>query len=180
VAGCCRSRSDWNAEPQVSARATADALRLKQILYHLRILYRLHGNAVKFNPADGCAWVDARVGANFVEVSVGDTGVGIDAKEPGKIFKTFYQAGTGTGGTGLGLAITKHLVKLHGRRIRVESYSGKGVCFIFRCRKLPRRCEHRIPDTSAEISLGNGRQKCLAKVPAPRQVASPAISSQIR
>jgi signal transduction histidine kinase len=77
--------------------------------------------------------------AEWVEIEVADTGMGIPASEQVAIFDKFYQVrqakDVATPGTGLGLAIAKSLVELHGGRIWVESELGRGSRFIF---TLPR------------------------------------------
>jgi hypothetical protein len=68
----------------------------------------------------------------YVEVTVEDTGIGIDREEQVRIFEKFYEVGNieehSTGkvafrgkGTGLGLAIAKGIVEMHGGDIWVES-----------------------------------------------------------
>jgi signal transduction histidine kinase len=106
----------------------ADRLRLKEILYNLL------SNAVKFTPNGGAVWVEAAAtDAQWLEISVCDTGVGIPKDEQESIFEKFYQAGSTTKGTregtGLGLPITKKLVELHGGNIRLTSEPGHGSRF---------------------------------------------------
>ncbi len=71
-------------------------------------------------------------GQECVELSIADTGIGIDPEEQELIFGKFYRAenpllhSTGEtrfkgGGPGLGLAIAKGIVEAHGGRIWVES-----------------------------------------------------------
>ena len=99
-----------------------------------QVLYNLVGNAVKFSPA-GAVEVSASVRDDWLDVTVSDTGVGIDRDRFGAIFELFSQGnGSDTreqGGTGLGLAITKQLVELHGGTISVESDVGVGSSFTF-------------------------------------------------
>ena len=63
----------------------------------------------------------------FVEVTVRDTGTGIDPGELDKIFDPFFS--TREDGTGLGLALVHRIVVSHGGSIDVESAPGKGTLF---------------------------------------------------
>lgn len=68
----------------------------------------------------------------FLQLSIRDTGTGIDQKDLLHIFEPFYRgdrARTRTGGvgSGLGLAIVSELVKMHNGRIRIQSAPGKGT-----------------------------------------------------
>jgi two-component system sensor histidine kinase SenX3 len=68
-----------------------------------------------------------------VRISVADHGVGIPAKDLGRIFERFYRVDPGrarqTGGTGLGLSIVRHVTQNHGGRVEVESREGEGSTF---------------------------------------------------
>jgi PAS domain S-box-containing protein len=105
----------------------ADRLRVKEILYNLL------SNAVKFTGKGGRVWLEAKVEGDDLQVTVGDTGVGIREEEQAAIFEKFYQAtiigGSIHQGTGLGLPIAKHLVELHSGRIGVQSRPGQGSRF---------------------------------------------------
>jgi signal transduction histidine kinase len=105
----------------------ADERKLNQILFNLL------SNAVKFTPQGGRVELSARTVGDLVEVSVADTGIGINADDAGKIFEEFYQGKVGVTqeGTGLGLALTKRLVELHGGEITVVSVPGEGSTFSF-------------------------------------------------
>src|SRR5262249_24834270 len=99
-----------------------------------QILFNLVGNAVKFTPA-GAVEVLAKQRDGWLDVTVSDTGIGIDRARFEQIFEVFEQ-GDGTvarehGGTGLGLAITKQLMELHGGSINVSSEIGNGSRFTF-------------------------------------------------
>ncbi|MBM3225162.1 MAG: HAMP domain-containing histidine kinase, partial [Candidatus Tectomicrobia bacterium] len=117
------------ALPQLSI----DAARLQQVIDNLL------SNAVKFTPAGGVITVTTSMHttsqAQWVDVRVSDTGIGIPPEESTRIFERFYQSPThpeaGQMGTGLGLAIAKHIVEAHGGTIQVETRQDKGTTFLF-------------------------------------------------
>jgi signal transduction histidine kinase len=101
-----------------------------------QVVSNLLSNAVKFTPANGIITVEVGLkGADEIEVSVKDTGIGIPEDEIPKLFTKFYQVSgnlkTDIRGTGIGLAIAKEIVELHGGKIWVESVVNKGTKFIF-------------------------------------------------
>ncbi|GHV37966.1 hypothetical protein FACS18949_18260 [Clostridia bacterium] len=111
-----------------------DEVRLSQIVNNLL------SNAVKFTPDGGRITVDAREigrtgGKSRIEVSVRDTGIGIQSDKLKDVFDAFEQIDLSVtrryGGTGLGLAISKNFVEAMSGTIRVESDPGKGSIFTF-------------------------------------------------
>ena len=118
------------ASPDINLTAWADLDKVTQVLLNLI------GNAVKFTPPYGKVGVAIqRNGNEWVQISVTDTGPGIQTDQVDKIFDKFYQVAQATKqiakGTGLGLAICKAIVEMHGGRIWVESKLGKGSTFSF-------------------------------------------------
>jgi signal transduction histidine kinase/ligand-binding sensor domain-containing protein/CheY-like chemotaxis protein len=119
---CPPAREPW--------KLLGDPLRMRQILMNLI------GNAVKFT-ALGEIVVKADIHYESdratIQLSVADTGIGMDAATLGKIFNPFTQADESTtrrfGGTGLGLAICRELAQLMGGSIRVESWPQVGSTF---------------------------------------------------
>lgn len=107
----------------------------------IQVLNNLIGNAVKFTPDNGNITIEARkvFERGEIEVSVADTGIGINKEDLGKVFDKFYQAGvrvaTDIMGTGIGLSIAKEIVELHRGKIWAESEKGSGAKFTF---TLPR------------------------------------------
>ena len=122
----------------------------------MQLLSNVIGNAIKFTPDAGKITVSTRakyllrskqtpsvepiqpvvnIGKDqhlYVEITVNDTGIGIDMDDQLRIFDKFYEAGNieehSTGkvafkarGAGLGLSIAKGIVEIHGGEIWVES-----------------------------------------------------------
>lgn len=113
------------------AMISGDANRLQQVVWNLL------SNAVKFTQSGGRVCVKVSQGAGAVDVSVSDTGQGIDKEFLPYVFERFRQADSTTtrqhGGLGLGLAIARHLVEIHGGTIRGESSGvGRGATFTIR------------------------------------------------
>lgn len=106
---------------------SADALRMNQVLSNLI------ENALKFTPEGGSIHLEAQRANGDVEITVRDTGVGIDPGEHEKIFDRFYRIKHGEQvedkGSGLGLAICREIVRLHDGHIWAESERGKGSAF---------------------------------------------------
>jgi len=99
-----------------------------------RVLNNLIGNALRHTHAGGQVEVRARRTGASVEVTVRDSGEGIQPEDLPNIFESFYRGeksrSRATGGAGLGLAIARGIVRAHGGEIRVESKPGD-TRFIF-------------------------------------------------
>jgi CheY-like chemotaxis protein len=118
--------------PQSAPRCViGDAMRVRQVMLNFM------SNAVKFTDRGGIR-VDVVYrsdGVNGPEwtINVTDTGIGIDAKTPPKLFGKFVQADSSTarkyGGTGLGLAISRQLAELMGGSVGFRSTAGVGSTF---------------------------------------------------
>lgn len=105
-----------------------------------QILRNLINNAITHTPAKGEVTVSADIFPDEIEVTVRDTGEGIESDHLPYLFERFYRADPSrsrtTGGAGLGLAIVKNLVESQGGRVQVDSVKGKGATFSF---TLPRQ-----------------------------------------
>ena len=98
----------------------------------MQVLSNLIGNAIKFTPANGQIGVRCAKADKEVQVSVSDTGPGIDPEKIKTIFERFSQINSqDRRGIGLGLYIAKMMVQEHSGRIWVESKLGAGSTFHF-------------------------------------------------
>jgi two-component system phosphate regulon sensor histidine kinase PhoR len=107
----------------------ADPRRARQVLRNLV------ENAVKYSPNGGEIWISAQATEDELQVSVRDTGMGIEAEQLDRVFDRFYQVDSAStrkvGGSGLGLSISKAIVEGHGGCIWAQSQPGSGSTFHF-------------------------------------------------
>ncbi len=99
------------------------------------ILRNLLTNAIKFTKKDGKIIITATEQDTDIQITVSDTGIGMNEDKMKRLFKISEKVSTlGTEketGTGLGLILCKEFVAKHGGRIWVESEVGKGSTFKF-------------------------------------------------
>jgi signal transduction histidine kinase len=100
------------------------------------ILRNLLSNAIKFTPVSGTVSVKVMQKNNLVEISVSDTGIGIEENDKQKLFRidSKLQSREGTEnetGSGLGLILCKEFVDKLGGTIWAESKIGNGTTFKF-------------------------------------------------
>lgn len=98
-----------------------------------KIVNNLLSNALKFTHEGG--FINIRLSQTedrMMHLSVSDTGIGIPAKDLGKVFDRFYRSGNIElrTGSGIGLSIVKQYVEMHSGSISVNSEVGKGTTFI--------------------------------------------------
>jgi signal transduction histidine kinase len=112
--------------------AHADPHRIKQVLNNLI------NNGIKYTPTGGSVVVTAEVAAadaDWIVVSVQDTGPGIADDEKEKIFEYLYQSEMAIDdsrkGLGIGLYICREIIERQGGRIWVDSQPGHGSAFKF-------------------------------------------------
>ncbi|MGO4396511.1 ATP-binding protein [Variovorax sp. M-6] len=151
---------EFSVDGQIPKFIVGDSVRLRQILTNLI------GNAVKFTSQGGVK-VGARKGpGGLLQLTVEDTGIGIDPRATESLFQPFRQANIATtrryGGTGLGLTIVKQLVELMQGTVRCDSELDRGSRFTV---TLPLR-----PWIPAAGSLP-------ARTPAASPIFSPASST---
>ena len=160
--------------PKELGSIQADARKVKQIVYNLlsnAVKFTVDGGQVKLTVSkvprsevgrvDG-AWnsrnfpVPDNNFANFLRISVTDTGIGISAEGLEHLFNPFSQIDSGLArkfaGTGLGLVLLKNLAELHGGSVATESIVGEGSRFTV---WLPLRPPKSAGPTAAKVRVFN-------------------------
>ena len=119
----------------VPAPVAGDAAALR------RALLNLVENAVKYTPPGGKVEIGLARGDGVAEITIADTGIGIEPADLKRIFEPFLRLDAArardTGGAGLGLAIARSIVIAHGGTITVESRPGSGSRFTVRLPSTP-------------------------------------------
>ena len=141
----------WIKEKQINLELKLDPSLPKLLIDPAKItqvIVNLLSNALKFTPSGGKITIESKhiqkftgngKPVNLVEVSVKDTGIGIETKDLKRIFNKFEQVSlaypVGVSGSGLGLSISKEIIKLHNGHIWAESQTApeteRGSRFIF-------------------------------------------------
>jgi ligand-binding sensor domain-containing protein/signal transduction histidine kinase len=114
--------------PDTISEIYADEERLKQVILNLL------NNASKFTRRGGEITLKALETDKWLEISISDTGCGIDEGEQKYIFEPYSKLRLkkeSHSGLGLGLYLSKLFVELHGGKIWVISSKGKGSTFTF-------------------------------------------------
>ena len=123
-----------------------------------KILLNILSNAFKYTPDGGSIAVSMEMvkeDSEWVQLSIKDNGIGVDADKLEKIFECFYRVDNPTThtstGTGIGLYLSRLLVRLHGGSIWAEHVAeGQGICFVMR---LPRYAsQHEVEETQPTLA----------------------------
>ncbi|MGL5080211.1 MAG: DICT sensory domain-containing protein [Microcoleaceae cyanobacterium] len=122
-----RSRHPQGQMPHITVQVPPDLPLVKADgEWLVELLSKLLDNACKFTSADGQVTIRAKCnGSQMLEVTVADTGRGIEPNRLEAVFDRFYQEEGSlqrtVGGTGLGLAIGKQIVSSWGGQIWANS-----------------------------------------------------------
>jgi PAS domain S-box-containing protein len=128
------SMSFCDGEPPVMA----DTGQIEQVLMNLATNARdamPHGGRLNISTRevivrDGSeTQYDLAMPGKYVQISVADTGLGIEEKHLGRIFEPFFTTKDVGKGTGLGLSMIYGAVKQHNGSILVNSIPGNGTTF---------------------------------------------------
>jgi signal transduction histidine kinase/DNA-binding response OmpR family regulator len=124
--------------PDVPARIRVDPSRVRQVLLNLvgdAVKFTERGEVVVTITRDQGAAAASGVSRCLLRVAVRDTGIGIAEEAQSRLFRAFSQADGSTtrrfGGTGLGLVVSRHLARLMGGEVALQSVEGKGSTFSF-------------------------------------------------
>jgi two-component system sensor histidine kinase EvgS len=129
-----------------------DKVKLSQIINNLI------SNAIKFTEI-GEIIIGCDLKADYLEISVRDTGIGIGKEDKEKVFDRFWQVEVDFartyGGTGLGLSIVKAYVEALGGTIGVKSKIGKGTEMYFRLPHTMQETNSSIISETKKVSINN-------------------------
>jgi signal transduction histidine kinase/HAMP domain-containing protein len=104
---------------------SGDPAKLRQIFLNLL------SNAMKFTPAGGRVWLEAKMTPEGVAVTVGDSGIGMSPEDIDVAMQPFGQVDNRLErryeGTGLGLPLTRAFVEMHGGLMRFDSARNQGT-----------------------------------------------------
>ena len=101
------------------------------------IFQNILSNAIKFTPQEGnirlkAARINAHAGLSRTQITITDSGVGMNEETLEKVFKDTMESTPGTDrefGTGLGLLLVKEFVERNGGTISVKSRENEGTTF---------------------------------------------------
>jgi two-component system OmpR family sensor kinase len=101
-----------------------------KLLFH--VFSNLISNAIKYSPAGSPIEVIARQEPGRLMVQVRDHGIGIPARDRGRLFERYFRGSNATAvaGTGVGLHLVSMVVGLHQGEVFAESLEGVGSRFI--------------------------------------------------
>ena len=158
----------------------ADPSQMSQVLMNLCVNARdampeggrltIETRNVTLDQAYCRANASARAG-QFVRLTVSDTGCGMDAATPARIFEPFFSTKEVGRGTGLGLSVVFGVVKQHHGWINVYSEPGQGTTLtIYLPRLLDGAAEEQAPAPEAEVRGGSEVLLLVDDDPAVRSV----------
>jgi signal transduction histidine kinase len=106
-----------------------------------QVLTNILDNALRHTPENGRIRLEARQAGDRVELSIQDSGPGLNIADLDRIFERFYRGDPsrqrGDGGSGLGLAIAKSIVQAHGGQVSAESEARGSLKVIVSLPKKP-------------------------------------------
>lgn len=100
-----------------------------------QVMENLVSNAVKYSPVGSTVMIGCKTLNGYAQISVSDTGIGIDKKDQAKLFDRFYRVENdklkNVAGFGIGLYLVAEILRFHESRILVDSVANSGSKFFF-------------------------------------------------
>ena len=139
--------------------------------YMMKILHNLLSNAIKFTDKGGSVVVDIQTDNKTVQISVSDTGCGIEEQNIEHIFDSFYQVQSGSGnieyyGSGIGLAMVEQMILAMNGKVDVQSKVGQGTTITITMPQYLEANVHGIwmPDNSMKVKDESLETACIHAV----------------
>jgi len=105
-----------------------------------QVIYNLINNAINYTGDDKTIFIAIKEGKKSYEISIKDTGKGIDKDKIEHIWDKYYKNEKNhqrnVVGTGLGLSIVKSILESHNFEYGVKSTKNKGTTFYFKVNKI--------------------------------------------
>jgi len=147
-----------------------DPAQMQQVIMNLAV------NARDAMPHGGRVTIATRDLDGHVELTVSDTGHGMDADTLEHIFEPFFTTKPAGEGTGLGLPTVHGIVTQSGGTITVDSTPGRGTTFVIQLPRVEGR-EHAAADGRAPaVSRGSGTVMVVEDDPGVRELAKIVLS----
>lgn len=115
----------FNLDPDCDM-VLVDRVQIQQVLVNL---FRNALEAMAGSARRELVTTNTKVGEDMIEISVSDTGHGIDDDNRAGLFQTFFT--TKETGMGVGLSISRTIVEAHGGRMWAENNASGGATFRF-------------------------------------------------
>ncbi|MYM86917.1 response regulator [Rugamonas sp. FT82W] len=156
AAGAKRIHVAWQLPPE-DIVLDADYARVVQIFANIL------SNAIKFTPQGGNVVVRAARRGGELQVTVRDSGIGLDAESIARIFRMFEQSKTVAGqfssGLGIGLSLARQFAEMHGGSVEARSDGpGQGSEFAIRLPVVSGAARDAVPLAAAGGADGRKMQ----------------------
>lgn len=140
-----------------------------------QVVIQLLNNGIQITPKGGRVWVAAAPhNADFIALTVQDSGAGMTKTDTAKLFDAFYRSAESNGaGTGLGLTLVQQLVKRMGGSVTVDSAPGRGTTFkillpVHKVKTTPSKADQAPTVTTHHRSAGSATQPVTSQPIAAR------------
>lgn len=102
----------------------------------IQVFTNIIDNAIKYSPSGAKVFIRSRESNDSIEITIEDTGNGLDEYEQQQLFTKFFRGhaipGDDVKGSGLGLYLSKYFIELHQGTIEASSEKGSGSKFMIR------------------------------------------------